>query len=572
MEGSSRGACCRGPARLATTVAIFVIALVTAAGVPAVAGSHQRARRTDQPVRAPAIGALIPSYPEQALLPTDPGSEVHGGADDPRTVIQPPSLTGDPELVASQQAAAEATSAYQQSAIGSTLPQRSLANSASSSLAAPLVHAGIGATDTSGMAPADAAGAAGVSYYLEAVNTQVAVYDQSDLHQIDSKGLAGFVGAPGDLVYQPQLLRDDVHHRWYYAAVRQASNGDNFIAFGWSKNGSPADLNAGWCNFFVMTPNTEDFPRLGQDSNRILIGTNVYSSSGGNFLSAKIRAIPKPGDNQTSCDRPAIDAWGNGTTPLQEPDGDLAFTPVPANTIDDTVTDYVVSADLFNTRDELNLWSIWGPKSDPVMNTINSVSVTPYAIPPLIPQPQTNLGLRALDTRLTNAVAEADPTDGGLEAVWTQHTVRDIGGGIAEVRWYEIVPHDFGNRLRQAGSISYPTTHVFNAAIAPTRQGNGAIIHYDQGNGSTLATLKASSRGPVTPLSQMDDVVTLSQSTDPMTDGESCGSIVTGCRWGDYPSISTDAHQDNTVWGSSELSGAVGNVPQWITKNFELTR
>lgn len=584
MEGERRqqkaGRCESGHSSRAGLTSFAVAIVAALAALPGWVGAGSASLAAADSAAAPETGVSVSSSDEDALKPSDPQAEVGIAGDASSEVSEPPLLTADPGVVGEEQAQAEATSDYRASAEPNGHTQieqraRTLSASEAPGVDNPLISPGIDAVDGGGTAPADAAGAVGASYYLEAVNNRIAVYDQSDLGEVASKGLAGFVGAPGDVVTEPQLLRDDVHGRWYYAARRLAANGDVFIAFGWSKGGNPANLDDGWCNFFVRTDDPNDFPRLGQDTNRIVIGSNSYQGPGpqaGSFLTAKIRAIPKPGDNQTSCDRPSIDSYGSASAPLQEPDGDLAFTPVPAQTLNDKVTDYIVSDDIFDTRDQLNLWSLTGPKSAPVLAAKPSISVTPYEIPPMVPQPGTNLGLYALDTRLTQAVSQGDPTDGDLQAVWTQHTVRDVGGGMAEVRWYEIVPQDPNGRLRQAGSISSPSLHVFNGAIAPTRQGNGAIIQYDTGNGSSLATLKASSRGPTTPLNQMDSALALRASADPLTDSVSCRGVLVGCRWGDYASMSTDMYQDNTVWGSSELSGPSGPVPQWITKNFELQR
>jgi hypothetical protein len=498
---------------------------------------------------------------EEVLDASDPAAEVggpvplSGGAPSPIAMRTP-----NPQAVAAGQAAAEATTEYQESAQGGS-------GGVAAGTSNGLIADGLDGVGSGGDPPADASGAIGQSRYVEAVNSRIAVYRRSDLSQVSSKALASFVGAAGEDVGVPQIIWDEAGQRWYYSANRQRGS-TNFLAFGWSKYPDPSDLGA-WCNFFLKTgTRIEDYPRLGQNKRHLLIGTNVYES-GTTFQTARVRAIPKPKQDQTACKKPQSFRWGSEAAPLRESDGDLAFTPAPANTVDNSSRGYVVSADNFNTRDQLNIWHVSGAKSSPQLASDAQVSVAQYAFPPKIPQPGTNNRIYALDTRLSQAVASADPDAAGEEAVWTQHTVTSPGGGIAEVRWYELIPTASGAELRQSGLQSDPEHHVFNGAISPGSDGQSAVLHYLVGSGARLPTLEASSRIGTTALGQMASAETIDESLSALEDPLSCNPLLT-CRLGDYASASPDPQASQVVWGSSELVGPASSIPQWETRNFSI--
>ena len=538
-------------------LAALVVSISVSAGLSRDAGGAGAPTRVEPTVIAGAD--------EKVLVPSDAAAEVGVFPAAPVKASLP--LTPDPSLVKAQQEAAEATEEYKLSARGSSVPLSQRKRAIPSS---QIYAAGIGPSSGS-PAPPSPTGDIAENRYLEAVSGRVNSYTDTNLSQEASLGLSSFVGAPGDDVRQPQIIRDHQHDRWYYAAERVAGP-DRFFAFGWSKTNTPLPLSSGWCNFFIKTSLIDDSPRLGQDTNRIIIGSNSYDPSNGRFATAKIRTIPKPIEGDSSCDRPTATIYGSESAPLQEADGDLASQPVPANTRDDTNIGYILSSDVYNTRNQLNRWHTSGPKSAPVLTSDPAIQVPAYDIPPLVPQPNTPNGIYALDARLTEAVATPDPDDASREAIWTQHTVREPSGGLAEMRWYEIVPTDPSNPLHQIGTIggTLAQGHIFAGSIAPTREGNRALAVYAHGDGSTNPTLAAASRNPTTPAGTFGLPTNLETSAAPLTDGVSCGPLPSGCRWGDTTAINLDTHEDGVIWGSSEISGPSGGVPQWKTRNYKL--
>src|SRR5205823_13921597 len=68
-------------------------------------------------------------------------------------------------------------------------------------------------------------------------------------------------------------------------------------------------------------------------------------------------------------------------------------------------------------------------------------------------------------------------------------------------RSYEVLPGKL--EVKQAGTISDPSTFVFNGAIAPTLSG-GAVINYNTASASALVQIMAQSRASSDPAGTMN--------------------------------------------------------------------
>jgi hypothetical protein len=434
---------------------------------------------------------------------------------------------------------------------------------------------GLSAADEGyGVTPPDTTGAIGPNFYVEFVNQFVGVFDRNTLARVNSLDLASFVGAPSGLVpTDVQIQWDPQSNRWIYALIGfQTSN--NYVLFGWTKTADPTSLPGGWCRYGVGTGSSlNDYPKLGHDANFITIGSNVYSDTLPTypFVSANLWAIPKPLAGDTSCSSP-VSAWyfADATHLLHNADGSPAFTPVPANTADGSSTGYIVGAHDDTTAPQSKVM-VWHFAPGPTLVADGDVTVGTFSVPPSVPQPGSTYLLDSLDGRLTQAVQLRDPSAGGLEALWTQHTVAGAGGR-AVVRWNEFVPSTLS--VLQEGEIGSGTDHIFNAAISPSSGGSDAAVFYNRGSGSTLALIGAQSRQSSTPPGQMDagEVVLGTSAT---FDQETLfqGNCTTApCRWGDYSGASPDPSNAGVVWGSNQLAGpSFFGFAQWTTQNFAIS-
>ena len=434
---------------------------------------------------------------------------------------------------------------------------------------------GLSAADEGyGVTPPDTTGAIGPNFYMEFVNQFVGVFDRNTLARIAALDLASFVGAPSGLTTTDvQIQWDPQSNRWIYALIGfQTSN--NYVLFGWTKTADPSSLPGGWCRYGVGTGSSlNDYPKLGHDANFITIGSNVSTDTVPTypFVTANIWAIPKPLAGDTSCSSP-VSAWyfADATHLLHNADGSLAFTPVPANTADGSSPGYIVGAHDDSTAPQSKVM-VWHFAPGPTLVADGDITVGTFSVPPSVPQPGTTYLLDSLDGRLTQAVQLRDPSAGGVEAVWTQHTVAGASGR-AVVRWDEFAPSTL--TVLQEGEIGSATDHIFNGAISPSSAGSAAGVFYNRGSGSTLALIGAQTRGSSTPLGQMDagEVVLGTSAT---FDQETLfqGNCTTNpCRWGDYSGASPDPSNAGVVWGSNQLAGpAFFGFAQWTTQNFAIS-
>jgi hypothetical protein len=423
------------------------------------------------------------------------------------------------------------------------------------------------ATDpTLGGTPADSTGAIGPSNYVEAIDSEVAVYSNTDLSVPTSTlDASTFVGdlVPGSTC-DIQIQWDQAGQRWLYAALDcAASPGAQGFYFGWSKTADAEPLNSNWCQYLVSTGTSyEDYPRLGHDDSQIIVGTNAYAHDGlGIYKGSHIFVFDKPANGDTTCP--------SGTTEVNTmlkanaivPD----FTPVPANIADESATGYVASARSYSDQAHIDLYTIGRENGANAVLGTTAVTVPAFAVPASVPQPGgTADTLDSLDTRLTQAVAFTDPAT-GTEGIWTQHTIDD--GGPSVVRWYELTPGS--TTPTHSGIVGGPDgAFAFNGAISPTENGGSAVLSYNSGSASSDVDWRAQD-----PLASAVDDIELASSSDADHD-LSCPSFGlfggAPCRWGAYAGASPDPTNPCVAWGTTMLTvaspDAIGD-PQWGTQN-----
>ena len=262
-----------------------------------------------------------------------------------------------------------------------------------------------------------------------------------------------FLRDKSNVVSDVQVQWDQAANRWLYALVTNnatpvAYATHNYILWGWSKTGDPTNLNTGWCKYSKdMGTELEDFPKLGHDASSLVIGANALDeSTGGTFLTAKVWVVKLPANGVMSCPTIGYVTFGTTRSPLLDGDGQTkTFTPVPTNTSDSGANDYIISAYPLSQAhpNQATLTAFHVVYKNGSANSLyrdGDLNVSPFSLPPDIPQPSTSYVLDSLDGRITQAVARYDP-DAGATAIWTTHTIREPGGpAFAEVRWYELLP------------------------------------------------------------------------------------------------------------------------------------
>ncbi|MGN6792086.1 MAG: hypothetical protein ACTHJW_06815 [Streptosporangiaceae bacterium] len=493
-----------------------------------------------------------------------------------RSVGTPPVRVANSSAYAAQKAAANAAASRLNLRASASAPARA-------GRAPTFVRNWAGQRDTTG-APSDSTGAIGTTRYIELVNSKAAIYNRTSNTPTASGPLLSLTGcatsACTDSVFDVQIIWEPALNRFFYATMDTGSGaaGGNLLDFGFSTTATPTLSASSWCRYSVGFGTTEpDYPKLGDTTDFLLIGTNNFNASG-SYTGSTIFWFAHP-PSGTSC--PTTFKTGL-TGNLKNSNGTAAFTPVPGNQTDSSSTGWVVARPASipsGGATFLTLFKVTRSASGnaTIPTTGTSVPVAAYKVPASAPQPGTKFKLDTLDARPTQAVTAVDPKHGSVPALWTQHTV--FGGAGAQVRWYEINPA--AHALIQHGTISSTSLFTFNGAISPDRRVNGStakfggdmVIAVNQSSTSAVPALRLASKIGTNAISGLQLVAT-SNAADT---GFDCSVNTTPnlCRWGDYAGASPDPASATTgtvgeVWGSSMLaaSGGSGSSAGWTTRNF----
>lgn len=402
----------------------------------------------------------------------------------------------------------------------------------------------------------DSNGAIGPSQYIELTNAGFAIYDRSSNSLISQGTLDTLTGQAGH-VNDPMMIWDPDTNRFYYTAGDIESDTDQRVAFGFSKTSTPSS-DADFCKYTIPFGSIhDDFPRLGDTKDLLLIGTNNFDSSGyiGSYLTSVTK--PAPGD-LSSCPDKSTFTVDQTQQALTDTTGTQIFDPVPANQVDSDGTGWVIARAGSLPASKLLIYQVTKDASTGHLNvsTAKNLSVPTYEIPADAPQLGTTTLLDTLDAGPTQAVSAIDPSHNGSVALWAQHTV--FGGSGAVVRWYEIEPST--PSVFQTGTISDSSgRYIFNAAISPDRMntaqtqqyGDSMVLTYNSSSNSQFVDIRMVSKEGSAPVSSE---ALIEASLTAFTSGNGCKSTNL-CHWGDYPGASPDPAAPST--------GAHGQV--WLT-------
>jgi hypothetical protein len=427
-------------------------------------------------------------------------------------------------------------------------------------LAPSTITAWSGAYDT-GFAPSDSTGAVGTQRFIELVNSEFAIYDKTSTIPISAGTLNTLAGvSSADTLFDVQVIWDPTTSRFYYVMIDVESQTQNNLAFGFSKNASPdSGSSSEWCRYTIpYGTRFPDFPKLGDSKYYAIIGINVFTGS--LFTGSDALAINKP-PSGTSCPG---SLKLKSKSDLMSNDSTLAFTPVPANSIDTKGNGWIAAIPSALPSKKISLFKVKKDDGEAkIQKTATQLKVNQYDAPKNAPQEGNSVKIDTLDGRATQAVAAIDPAHNDKFVMWTQHTVS--GGAGAKVRWYEIYPSD--PKLIQDGTVSSNSKHVFNAAISPNRAVKGSdsgggkkmLLNFNTSSSGSFPAIKmVSKKGNGDQSSQ----VSVKKSPGPIA-GFDCSESGEPCRWGDYASATPDPSDSSDIWNVSQW--ASGNKPACTT-------
>jgi hypothetical protein len=444
-----------------------------------------------------------------------------------------------------------------------------------------------GVYDTGGTPP-DTTGSIGPDRYVEAVNTQYAIYSRSG-SLINSGSLSDLTGIStglfGYALSDPQVMWDAKTQRFYYSAVYFDSLffSDNGIAIGWSKTATPASA-SDFCQYAIQFGSElPDYPKLGDSSDFLLLGYNEFGNFTTTYDGSEFAMVNKPPAGSACAPTSAFAVYASGV--LHNADASLAATPVPANLVDDgTGTGYVVANADLTTVPSANFVSVYSVSTNgadangipvPLVSGPASVPVPSYSLPASAPQAGSSYLLDTLDGRFEASVAAVDPARGGVAAVWTAHAV--FGGAGSEERWYEINPATAS--LLQSGVVTSGSSFIWNGAVAPDRANTGTSGAFGADMAMSVSTSSKTSYPAIgfvwkNGTSAQSALTTLVQSGGASVDF-SCSST-TPCRWGDYSGATPDPAATGSVgkvWLANQydLSGGTTSSTSWRSWVFAVT-
>ena len=451
-------------------------------------------------------------------------------------------------------------------------------------LLAPVLIRGWEGIFDAGSAPSDSTSSVGSTRYMETINRKYAIYNKTTNAPINTGTLNQLAGAAGN-AFDPQIMWDAQTNRFYYAMDLVVSATDNRLAIGFSKTASP-NTSADFCHYFVTFGSTlPDYPKLGDTANFWAMGSNLFNSVG-SFTGSHVFALTKPPAG-TAC--PAISTFKTGfKSPLNDPNGGPAFTPVVVNQIDPSTTGYIVARTgaLPSTRFSLHRIT---PNATgfPVIESPGLPVVVPsYTVPPDAQQragfPNSAKLLDTLDSRPTQAVSAIDPARGPTAVgLWVQHTTATNPASTrSEVRWYEINP--VTRTLFQSGKATNAAYSAFNGAISPDRRRNGSNVGFGNSMVLGFSTSGTTTFPAIRHLSKvgagLQSAHVLVKQSPGNYSGFDCAGADNSCRWGDYagaspdPVLATGATRGR-VWSVNQYASGANSTTaaNWRTWNWAAT-
>ncbi|MCP4146949.1 MAG: hypothetical protein GY757_04280 [bacterium] len=413
--------------------------------------------------------------------------------------------------------------------------------------------------------PPDVNGDVGMNYYVQTVNTSIAIYHKSTgaLHSattFDSFfGGTGISGTPCDSNNNgdPIVLYDRYAQRWFLLDFAWATETDgSFFAVAVSKTSDPT---GDWWQYALRTDDTllSDYPKCGIWHDGIYVTANMFEFLG-SWQGAKMWSFKKP------------DIY-NGTLTTQSitDSSNTAWSIVPANAKSPTSPSasapnymYAMDCDEWGAIDSLYVWEYDVDWSNPANTTWTGPSTIPTASFELdqsatVPQLGTPNQLDAMEGRLMSPAMYRN--FGSHESVYICHTV-DYSDRRA-IRWYEININGGVSSILQQGTYSPDSTHRWMGSIGADANGYIAI-GYSASSSTMYPSIRYAGHSTMDSLGQMS-------SEKIMTYGS--GSQTSYERWGDYSSISIDPFDDRTFWYTQEYYSASG--VNWKTRigSFKVT-
>ena len=417
--------------------------------------------------------------------------------------------------------------------------------------------------------PPDTNGDVGPTYYIQAVNTAIGIYNQTtgarvaafSFNALMSQGSFGNL-CDTDNFGDPVVLYDTFADRWIITdfAFQLDGSGNvvsppgSYQCFAVSQSGDPV---AGGWNFYSLhiTDALQDYPKFGIWPDGIYMSANMFGfNAGAPFQNSRVwalnRAQMEAGQSVqvVQFDAPAK----TGPCPI--------FTLLPSNARLQTGTPPAGRENLFasvwcyTARVRIFKFHVdWANTANSTFSgPIDSTTASSWGAPPnTVPEKDGN----DLDTLAMRLMMQNQYTKiGAVESLWDSHTVAGSSTTQAAVRWYQVpvTSGTIGSAI-QASTYNPSSTNRWLPSVAVDRLGDMAI-GYSASDASIHPAIRYAGRLATDPLN------TITQTETSLIEGGgaqvgTCGDICE--RWGDYSALTLDP-DGCTFWYTNEYYADLG--------------
>jgi hypothetical protein len=437
--------------------------------------------------------------------------------------------------------------------------------------------------------PPDTNGEAGLTQYVEMVNTSFAVYSKTgavlrpatELNQLwASVGGECYTHNDGD----PVVVYDQLANRWLLTQFINAGSGEQYgecIAVS-----TTGDATGSYYLYtFLFGPDVfYDYPKLGvwpdgyyMMANEFPNGT-VTSAGTGAFVFERSQMLQGKPARVVFFDESLHNPPGGQYIGMLPGDLDGSATPQAGTPnlfaeVDDPAG--VPPTTVGDTGFDLRLWKFHVDWANPANSTFGNngapnatLAVAPFVRPQCVygygdcaPQKGGPQGLDILGDRLMFRMP-IRVLPGGTQSILLNHTVK--ANGPAGVRWYEVrQPKSGSASVYQQGTYAPADSDTnplwrWMGSIAMDHSGDVAI-GFSASGPNDYPSVRYTGRTPADPLGQMtqtEQVAYTGGGPQPLVEG----------RWGDYSDLSVDPADDCTFWYSQEYIGTDLVFGSWHTR------
>jgi hypothetical protein len=424
--------------------------------------------------------------------------------------------------------------------------------------------------------PSDTTGALGDSFFVAAVNTQVAVYDRTGIQVVAPIQLdALHPDSVGGFAFDPKVIYDQYNATFLVVYLVQDDSPRQSLIVTVAIPNATANTTSTWCptSFFGdQVPSAPslwaDYPSVGYNDTRVTISTNQFTfpTATARFRYSQVMTIDST--DLYDCSTTATPTVFAGTK-TRDANGFQSFTIQPAQTVGSSPgAQLLISFELINGKfDYLVLWRIKPTATGFTLKKACCGSTGKVSVPPLGSQGggrvnNPDFWWDAGDFRLINAFYDADRNE-----LFAAHTVfknfkPDVLTGSypeAAVQWYEVNPKSsLGNSvLARKGVIGSTEVDLGWPTVATDSSGTLFVTYsrasapHDEFLSAWVATIPSNSSADTQLLLQAGSA-TYDASNGPE-------------RWGDFTAINRDPLDGQNIATFNQYAASSAQWQQFIS-------